>query len=102
MLIHLKLAATFSRRTSKQPSGDLILLIAVQGMDSRFCGNDEGGTRKIRWGNLNFLVSLSRIQVIEYIVQRCMVLNIESWNRTLPGCSVRRRAPDWKSDGFSS
>lgn len=27
------------------------------------------------------------------IANGCVVLNIESWNRTFPGCPVRRRAP---------
>jgi len=35
---------------------------------------------------------------IRPMAQGCLVLNIESWNRTLPGtlpgCSVRRRAPE--------
>ena len=39
---------------------------------------------------------------IRPIVQRCVILNIESWNRTFQDSSVRRRAPDRRrSNGFS-
>lgn len=66
---------------------EYVVLIALDSLDSALMLSRQDALRRS-------LPTGTPQQWIRPLAQGCVFLNIESWNRTLQGCSVRRRAPE--------